>query len=55
MITEQENVDEIEERLVPGRHNVMNSVNEDKQLTKNWCRLDVSNIIPGRKRSPSLI
>ena len=55
IMTEQENVDEPQEHLEPGKSNGANEVNENKHLTESWCRLNVSNILPGRTRSQSLI
>ena len=55
IITAQENVNEPQEHIKPGKNNVTNEVNANKQLTEHWCRLDVSSILPGRTRSQSSI
>ena len=51
LILSKENVNEPQEHFEPGKNNVSSETNENKQLTENWCRLDVSNILPGRTRS----
>ena len=52
--TDRARVNEPNEHLNIGENNENNVIPENQRMNENWCRIDISNILPHRTRSKSL-